>query len=154
MSQLSELPKLSDAFVTHIKDHNPVKNDWMPCPRCGSSNVEPPGGRNMLFGGLVGFACIVPAFGCLAIAVGAVGVLLFGLIMLPVAALILIPGIALAVLLTMSGNVYRCKPCGYSWKFRDIGNLKNQWDASISASASASTNTNADKGGQKRKRAK
>jgi len=150
MSQLSELPKLSDAFVTHIKDHTPRKNDWMPCPRCGGSNVEPPGGRNMLFGGLVGFACIVPAFGCLAIAIGAIGVILSGLIMLPVAALILIPGIVLAVLLTLSGNVYRCKACGYSWKFRDIANLKNQWDASTSAS----TSTDTDKGGQKRKRAK
>ena len=152
MSQLSELPKLSDAFVTHIKDHTPRKNDWMPCPRCGGSNVEPPGGRNMLFGGLVGFACIVPAFGCLAIAIGAIGVLVSGLIMLPVAALILIPGIVLAVLLTLSGNVYRCKACGYSWKFRDIANLKNQWDAGSSTSASTSTDT--DKGGQKRKRAK
>ena len=106
----------------------------------------------MLFGGLVGFGCIVPAFGCLATAIGAVGILLFGLIMLPVAALILIPGIVLAVLLTLSGNVYRCKACGYSWKFRDIANLKNQWDASTSTSASTSTDT--DKGGQKRKRAK
>lgn len=152
MSQLSELPKLSDAFVTHIKDHNPAKNDWMPCPRCGSSNVEPPGGRNMLFSGLVGFGCIVPAFGCLAIVIGFIGFIFIGLVMLPVAALILIPGIVLAVLLTLSGNVYRCKACGYNWKFADIGDLKNQWDASTSTDTSASTNT--DKDSQKRKRAK
>jgi hypothetical protein len=109
LSTLSDLPKISDAFLTHIEGRILRRGKWLPCPRCGSSEVDPAGGSRILLGGVAGLGC-VGACGCIAIAVAAVGwFFLLESVGWPLAAIILIIGLAFGTLLTLSGRSYSCK---------------------------------------------
>jgi len=123
MANLSKLPKVSEAFLAHIKERTLEKNEWMPCPRCGEGTVEPPSGA--LAGGIAGglsIGCWVMLIIVIAIIVAiifwpiAVFVVIFGLIMIPL----------LPVLGAGLGMLYRCKSCRYNWTFKDVQDYKNR----------------------------
>lgn len=119
---IQKLPKISDAFNNHIKDRALEKNEWTPCPRCGSETVQPPSGAAA--GGCAGasmigcwvmmiiFVSIVTAFVFFPIAIV---VFIVGLIMIPV-----LPAIGAAM-----GMSYTCKSCNFAWTFKDTEDCKN-----------------------------
>lgn len=121
MGGLSKLAKVSDSFSTHIEGHILEKNEWMPCPRCGESTVDPPTGG--LFGGIAGFSLI----GCWTVII-AVGAIILGIIFWPIAVVFVIIGLILIPFLPILGAglgmLYRCKSCGYNWTFKDAENYK------------------------------
>lgn len=129
MNSLSNLPKLSEAFLAHIEGRGLPRDEWMPCPKCGSREVEVPGGRNMLLGGLLGLGCGGTS-GCVAIVVAAVGwFFMLGTAAWILALVILILGLGLGMLFTLSGVLprisYECKSCGNSWTFQDVEDFQN-----------------------------
>lgn len=127
MNTIRDLPKVSDQFLMHIKGSSPRMGDWMPCPSCGSREVEVPGRRSLLLGGLFGVGC-VGASGCFAAAVAAVSwFLALGIAGWAVAAIILTIGLGFGGLLVLSGALplksYRCNSCTRSWTFQDVEDL-------------------------------
>ena len=98
----------------------------MPCPRCGSTDVEVPGAESMLVGSLAGFGCIMPGCGCLGLAIMALSWFLAGLAAWPVVLVLLLLGAGVGLLLTLSGRVYRCGSCEYTWSYRDVETYKKK----------------------------
>ena len=125
MTSLSKLPQVSDSFLNHIEGHLLKKNEWMPCPRCGQSAVEPPNGA--LAGILAGFSTI----GCLILILAIVGIIL-GIIFWPLAVIFVVVGLIMIPFLPIIGAGlglnYSCKSCGYNWTFRDVENYKKSID--------------------------
>lgn len=124
-SSLSNLPKVSDPFLRHIMGHHLEKNEWMPCPRCGESKVEPPAG--VLAGVLGG----VFGIGCLIVVLAVVGAIL-AVIFFPLAAVVVIVGLIAIPFMPLIGAAlglgYKCKSCGYSWTFADADKYKKSID--------------------------
>jgi len=124
-SSLSKLPKVSDSFLRHITGHHLEKNEWMPCPRCGESKVEPPAG--VLAGVLGG----VFGIGCLILVLAVVGAIL-AVIFFPLAAVVVIVGLIAIPFMPLIGAAlglgYKCKSCGYSWTFADADKYKKSID--------------------------
>lgn len=74
----------------------------MPCPRCSAGDVQIPGSANMPVGGPVGFGCVVPSCGCVAVGIGVIGTFfLFTILGWPVAAVVFLGAIIIALLLAL-----------------------------------------------------
>ena len=126
MGRLSELPTVSDPFLQHIEGRDLQRNEPMPCPRCGSPDVELPGAESMLLGSLAGFGCIMPGCGCLGVIIMGVSWYIAGVTAWPAVVILFLLGAVLSLLLTVSGRVYRCGPCEYTWSYRDVEEFKKE----------------------------
>ena len=80
----------------------------------------------MLLGSLAGFGCIMPGCGCLGVVIMTVSWFFAGVAAWPVALVLFLLGAALGLLLTLSGRVYRCGSCEYTWNLGDVEALKRQ----------------------------
>ncbi len=121
-SNIAKLPKISDAFINHINSHALVKDEWVPCPRCGQGTVEAPAGKAI--GCLAGSAMIIWY-----IVFTLFAAIIVGIFFWPLSIGIIIGGIIgvflLPLLGTALGLVYRCKSCNYAWTFGDVENYKS-----------------------------
>ena len=121
MNNLLKLPKVSNAFLTHIEGHALEKNEWMPCPRCGEGTVTPP------VGGALGTVAGVGLIGCWLWILG-IGAIILAIIFWPIAVAFIILGLILIPLLPVIGAaigmMYNCKSCSFAWSFRDVEDYK------------------------------
>lgn len=132
ITNISKLPKVSDSFVTHIREHVLQGNEWMPCPRCGAGAVDPPSGAKI--GALAGFSMS----GCLIMVIASVVIwcIILSIFFLPLAPLFIFIAVVFIIAGIFSfplwpvigaamGIAYRCKSCGYAWAFKDVANYKD-----------------------------
>ena len=122
INNITKLPKVSEAFIDHIRSHALVKDEWVPCPRCGQGTVEAPAGKAI--GCLAGSAMIIWY-----IVFTGFAAIIVGIFFWPLSIGIIIGGIIgvflLPILGTALGLVYRCKSCNYAWMFEDVQNYKS-----------------------------
>jgi hypothetical protein len=116
-SRLKKLPSLSKEYKEFVASQPLEQNQYVPCPRCGSKNVNTPIGKT---GGLfTGFATM----GCFAIVILVIAIIV-GIFFLPLGLLIGIGGMIGVFLLPLMGfslgSFYRCKSCNFMWNFEDM----------------------------------
>ncbi len=127
-NKLLKLPNISGPFTNHVKDRSLLKNEWMPCPRCGLSEVTPPSGTGK------GLAAGIVSMGCLAIP-GAILVAIVCVVLGPIG-IILGLGIGVGVLLAPlfgagMGALYKCKSCSFIWTFKNVEELIRKAKGSV-----------------------
>lgn len=120
-NKILSLPKISPEFTTFCKGHEFTKDEWMPCPQCGSKDVEKPSGAVtgaiagiLTIAGMIGIASLFLGVGVAAIASpggSAVGLVV---IILVVMAPVLGAGM---------GSLYKCKSCSFNWIFKNVEEL-------------------------------
>jgi len=122
-NNILKLPRVSDSFKSHIESHSLQKNEWMPCPRCGSETVTPPSG------GLVGGCAGASLIGCWLMWIIFVAVIM-AIIFFPVAIVVVIIGLIMIPVLpaigAAFGMTYQCKSCNFAWLFKDVEQYQDQ----------------------------
>ncbi len=120
-NKILSLPKISPEFTAFCKGHEFTKNEWMPCPQCGSKDVTKPTGAVggaiagvITVAGMLGIASLFLGVGVAALASpdgGAVGLVVVLLIVLA------------PVLGAGMGSLYKCKSCSFNWIFKNVEEL-------------------------------
>ncbi len=120
-NKILSLPKISPEFTAFCKGHEFTKNEWMPCPQCGSKQVDKPTGAGvgaaagvLTIAGMLGIASLFLGVGITAFASpsgGAVGLVVVLLIVLA------------PVLGAGMGSLYKCKSCSFNWIFKNVEEL-------------------------------
>ncbi len=119
-NKILALPKISPEFTVFCKGHEFTKNEWMPCPQCGSKEVEKPSGAG------AGAATGVAMMGCLGV-IFLIATIFAVVFLGPIGWGVGIAGILIVVLSPFlgagMGSLYKCKSCSFAWLFKDVEEL-------------------------------
>jgi DNA-directed RNA polymerase subunit RPC12/RpoP len=119
-NKLLTLPKISPEFTAFCKGHEFTKNEWMPCPQCGSKEVTKPSGAGV---GAVAGASMMGCLGVIFLIATIFAVVFLGPIGWGVGAAGILIVILSPFLGAGMGSIYKCNSCSFIWSFKNIEEL-------------------------------